>query len=186
MKTMNENRLVMPLREFMDSADGWGHEHGQAVHAKLLKALEANPGKTIVQVSLTGVRRTDASFPRESVVELARRYRRLKGFYLTDAEDQDLLDNWDAAATKRDQPLIFWKEKDFRVLGPKPSRGSEGVFEFLMGRESTTASEAAGALGLKLSNSSSKLKQLLENGFALRREETAPSGGLEYVYLRIR
>lgn len=185
MKAMNESRLVMCLRDFMDSADGWGHEHGQAVHARLLKALEANPGKTIVQVSLAGVRRTDASFPRESVVELAKRYRRLKGFFLTDAEDQDLLDNWEAAASKRDQPVIFWKGKEFRVLGPRPSRGNEGVFELLMGRESTTASEVAGVLGLKLTNASSKLKQLLEQGFALRREETAPSGGLEYVYFRI-
>jgi len=183
---MKENGLLLRLRDFMENSDGWGHEHGQVVHRKLLRALEGTPGRSIVRISLDGVRRTDASFPRESVVELARRYRGQKGFCLIDAADDDLLDNWDAAASKRDQPLIYWKGNKHRVLGPRPGRGNEGVFEFLMNRESTTASEAAGALKLGLTNASSKLKHLLDKGFVLRHEEIAPSGGVEYVYYRIR
>ena len=76
LRSVKEIYLPLRLRDFMDSSEGWGHEHGQAVHLKLLKAVESNPGKAIVRLSLDGVRRTDASFPRESVVELARRFDR--------------------------------------------------------------------------------------------------------------
>ena len=78
----------------MPEQDGWGHEQGRLVFSRLLKAVEANPETEIFLISLEGVRRTDASFPRESVVELARRYREHRGFCLVGVQDEDLLDNW--------------------------------------------------------------------------------------------
>ncbi len=169
----------------MDDQDGWGHEQGRRVHEALLGKLEACPTGQVVRVSLDGVRRTDASFPRESVVELARRYRGQRGFCLVDAADPDIFDNWDAAALKRDQPILCWGGDNWRLLGPEPSRGNKAMFRLVMAGE-TTASSAAQKLGLTLTNASTKLKQLLEGGFVLRREEPAPSGGIEYVYFRIR
>src|SRR5689334_22475085 len=105
---MNENVVTIRLRAHMDRADGWGHAEGQEVLERLLSLIEAQPAVRLVRISLHGVERTDASFPRESVVELAKRFRGTIGFCLTDAEDQDLLDNWDAAARKKEQPLIAW------------------------------------------------------------------------------
>ena len=186
MSSMNEEVLVIRLRQFMSGPDGWGHEQGRDVHAKLLKELEANPGRTVIRVSLKEVQRTDASFPRESVVELARRFRGHKGFCLVDLGDEDLLENWDAAALRREQPLICWRDETYRILGPNPSSGNAAILELVMKKGSLTASAAARALDLKLTNASMKLKQLLDQGFVLRKEETAPSGGVEYTYIRIK
>ena len=153
--------------------------------SKLLKVVEANPETEIFRISLEGVRRTDASFPRESVVELARRYREHRGFCLVGVQDEDLLDNWDAAALKRDQPIIAWKDEKHRILGPQPSRGNKELLELVLSNRSVSASNAAKRLNLKLNNASTKLKQLLEQGFILRNEVAAPSGGVEFTYYRI-
>ena len=182
---MNETPATLRLRDYMDDQDGWGHEQGHRVFEALLKSLEGLPASRVIRVSLSGVRRTDASFPRESVIELARRFRGERGFCLVDVRDPDLLDNWDAAALKRGQPLVSWWGDNWRLLGPSPSRGNTKTFEYLMATESATASHVAKILTLSLTNASTKLKQLLEGGYLLRSEETAQSGGVEYVYHRI-
>ena len=171
----------------METSDGWGHDEGHEVYFKLLKEVESRPGQKIYCISLRDVRRTDASFPRESVVELAKRYRGDKGFYLVDLVNQDLIDNWIAAADKKEQPLMLWDDNEiYRVLGPQPSKGNRELFEFAMSVPKLTTSEAANALNLKLTNTSSKLKQLIDKGYLLRQEEIAPSGGIEFMYFRIK
>ncbi len=185
MKPVKQN-VELRLRDYMASPDGWGREEGRRVHRALLEVIERLPGRRVFRVSLEGVRRTDASFPRESVVELARRFRGHRGFCLVDVYGRDLVDNWDAAATKRDQPLLCWVGKRWQLLGPRPSRGTQDAFELIMATEKCFASEAAKSLGISLTNASTKLKQLLEAGFVLREELISPSGGVEYLYRRIR
>lgn len=179
--------MEIRLRDHMTRSDGWGHEEGREVFTKLLHTVERNPGKRIFRVSLTGVSRTDASFPRESVMELARRYRGDKGFCLVDVTDVDILDNWAAAAEKKNQPMVVWlSDGSHRLIGPQPSKGNASTFEFALQTPIVRAAEAADALGLKVQNASTKLKQLWEQGFLLRREDVADSGGVEFLYFRIR
>lgn len=171
----------------MVNCDGWGHDEGHEVFRKLIKEVEASPGIQIFQISLEGVERTDSSFPRESVVELARRYRGNKGFCLTNVINQDLLDNWDAAAQKREQPLFVWNGDDeYKIIGPEPSQGNIEILKYSLSDENVTASAAANALDIKLTNASTKLKQLSEQGYLLRREELAASGGVEFKYFRVK
>lgn len=187
MGSMNEMTLTIRLRDHMAGSDGWGHEEGREVFTKLLHVVESNPGKRIFRISLAGVSRTDASFPRESVMELARRYRGDKGFCLIDVANVDLLDNWVAAAEKKNQPMVVWLNDDsHRLIGPSPSKGNAPMFEFALKAPIVRTSEAADALDLKVPNASTKLKQLWEQGFLLRREDVADSGGVEYLYFRIR
>ncbi len=183
---MNENALQIRLRDFMSRDDGWGHEEGQSVLGQLLRAVEDHSRVDLVRISLEGVRRTDASFPRESVVELARRYRGEKGVCLTHCTNQDLLDNWDAAALKKEQPLLVWNDDQYRIIGPPPSLGNQEMLQLALSRASITASTAAKALDLKITNASMKLKQLEQQGYLLRKEVVSPSGGKEFVYLRIK
>lgn len=186
---MNENSTTIRLRDLISSSDAWGHEEGREVYSKLLRIVESNPSVGIFRISLEGVKRTDSSFPRESVIELAKRFRGSKGFYLTDIASQDLFDNWDMAAIKKKQPLFIWKNKDddsYQIIGPQPSRGNKEVFEYVVSVSHATAVSCARALGLKLTNVSSKLKYLCEQGFLLRRDETALSGGIEYDYFPIK
>ena len=174
------------LKTYMEGPDGWGHVQGRRVQERLRSLIESHPEESIIRISLDGIKRTDISFPREAVIELARSYRGKRGFCLTDVIDQDLLENWDAAATKLKQPLFVWNDGVcLRCLGPEPSIGLREMLEYVLNVPIARTSEAAIALGLKVPNASNKLKQLWLEGYILRREQSANSGGVEYEYLRL-
>ncbi len=59
------------------------------------------------------------------------------------------------------------------------------MLRYVLSVEAATAGEAARALDIKVPNASNKLKDLWEEGYILRRERTAPTGGVEYEYVRI-
>ena len=183
---MNEIRAIILLRELMESPYGWGRDQGRDVFQRLIKKVEANPGKLVIEVSLKGVERSDISFASETVVEIAKRFRGNKGFFLSDVADEDLLENWEAAAAKKGQPIMVRVDKTARVIGVQPSQGNVVAFEYVLGKMSVTASELASALDLQITNASTKLKQLWEQGFLLRRQESAESGGVEFRYFAIR
>ena len=185
MDLMNEITRAILLRDLMDSPHGWGRDQGREVFQRLIKKIEANPGTIIFNISLKGVERNDISFASETVVELASRYRGDKGFFLTDLVDDDLVENWDAAAIKKGQPIMVWKGKAAQVIGAQPSQGNVTTFEHVLGKMSATASDIASTLDLQITNASTKLKQLWEQGFLLRRQENAESGGVEFRYFVI-
>ena len=176
---------MLSLRKFMNHPDGWGRSEGCEVYSRLLDFVEGNPGTIVFKVSLDGVRRLDMSFALETLVELARRYRRTKGFCLIGLADKDIAENIDAAAEKKDQPLLIWEGKSARVIGGDLSEGTREAFQFAMGRPECRASEFAIQKGISSANASMKFKQLWHKGFLLRRESVADSGGVEFVYQRI-
>jgi hypothetical protein len=186
---MNERRgekMNIHLRELMDGPDGWGRIQGRQVYEQLRSQVETNSAEMIIKISLQGVERTDILFPRESVIALAREYRGTRGFCLREVHHPDLLENWDAAAERREQPLMVWNGNQLiRVLGPELSPGLRHMFDYVLSRPVARTSEAAASLGLKVPNASNKLKQLWQEGYILRREQSASSGGVEYEYLRI-
>lgn len=187
------------LRDYMDAGDGWGVAEGRIVHARLLDAVEAHllaerQATFVFQISLKGVRRTDASFPRESVMQLAHRFREQHGFCLWHLDDPDLIENWEAAARRRVQPMLSWngtvREAKARLIGPPLTEGLRGIFDTLLsaGLGATDSAlelatpDIAARLGLSVSNASNKLKALWAGGYILRREQVAPSGGIEFRY----
>jgi hypothetical protein len=170
----------------MDRPDGWGREQGRGVYQRLLRAVEASAGSLIIRISMKGVQRVDISFASETIVELARRYRGAKGICLIDLTDDDMIENIDAAAAKKDQPLLAWQGKSARVLGEQPTQGCREAFNFALERPQARAAEFAQAKkNLSIANASMKFKQLWEQGFLLRRESSADTGGVEFVYQRI-
>lgn len=175
---------VIPFRDLMDRSEGWGRNQGREVYQRLLRFVEDNPGTVVFRISMKGVQRMDISFASEAIVELARRFRRTKGFCLVDLTDTDLIENIDAACEKKKQPILLAGAKS-AVLGLSPTRGTREAFEFAMGRWQARAAEFAAVKGISLPNSSMKFRQLWEQGFLLRAEGIADSGGVEYVYCRI-
>ena len=139
----------------------------------------------VFAVSLKGIERNDISFASETVVEIAKRFRGNKGFCLKDVIDKDMLENWDAAAAKKGQPVMVWRDKLANVIGVRPSQGNTTTFDYVMSKGSVTTSDVADALDLQVTNASTKLKQLWEQGFLLRRQENAESGGVEFRYFVI-
>ena len=119
---------MLALREFMDRPEGWGRDQGREVYQRLLRFVEDSAGTIIFRVSMKGVQRLDISFASETVVELARRYRRMKGFCLIDITDNDLIENLDAAAKKKDQPIVVWKGNSADVIGVEAKRRSARGF----------------------------------------------------------
>lgn len=182
---MNEKGASLRLRSFMKTAEGWGRAQGREVFQKLLRAVEEQPEVAVFRISLESVERTDISFASEAIVELAKRFRGQKGFCLCDVADDDLLENWEAAASREDQPLTVRSGNRVKVIGSQPSQGNIAAFDFALKREEVTAAELASGLKLQITNASMKLKQLWEQGFLLRRQAVAASGGIEFIYFRI-
>ena len=186
MNLFNEKVVLIKLREFMDEPEGWGRVAGRIVYQRLLKFVEANPGVMVFRVSTEGVRRVDISFASETLVELASRYRGLKGFCLVDLDDVDMIENWEAAAERKIQPIILWAGDNGRVIGTEPSQGNRDALLFALSRPQVRAAEFAEATpDMSIANASTKYKQLWTQGFLLRRESVSDSGGVEFVYQRI-
>jgi hypothetical protein len=183
---MKENAANISFRKLLDSSDAWGHDEGRKVYIKLLDCVEANAGSKIFRISLAGVERTDTTFPRESLMELAKRYRGDKGFCLYDLTNEDLIANWDSAAINKKQPIFIWSSDGYKLIGPALNKGYTAIFGLAQTRDCIRAIDAVKELGLGLSNASSKLKQLWEKGYLLRNEEVAESGGTEYIYYKIK
>jgi hypothetical protein len=126
------------------------------------------------------------SFISETVVELARRYRGSKGFCFVDLDDPDLIENCDAAADRQSQPMVVWAGGKPNPIGQQPSPGNREAYLFALERPVTRAAEfAAASEGISIANASTKFKQLWEQGFLLRRESAADTGGVEFVYHRV-
>jgi hypothetical protein len=183
---MNEGIRVLELREAMDRPEGWGRDQGREVYHRLLRSVEETPGTLVFRISMKDVQRLDISFASETIVELARRYRGTKGFCLVDLTDPDLIENLDAAAARKKQPLLIWDGTSVRLIGCEPPQGCREAYQFALGRPQTRAAEFVQTKqDMSIANASMKFKQLWEQGFLLRQESTADSGGVEYVYRRI-
>ena len=174
------------LYDLTGRPEGWGREQGRAVYSRLLSFVESHPGMLVFRISVDQVQRMDISFASETIVQLARRYRGRKGFCFTDLSDRDMLENCEAGAERGEQPLLAWDGDIPSVIGPQPSAGTRDAFRFALRRPSTRVAEfVAEQQGISIRNASNKFKQLWEQGFLLREERSADSGGVEYVYQRI-
>lgn len=175
------------LSHFMDGDEGWGRAAGRVVYPRLVQYVESKPGVLVFAVSVAGVKRVDISFASETVVELARRHRTGKGFCFVDLTDADMEENFAAAAERSKQPLMAWAGSKGRVMGPQPSQGLADAFSYALTKSEVRASDfATSASNVSITNASTKFKQLWEAGYLLRQEATAASGGVEFVYCRIK
>lgn len=183
---MNQNSIVVKLLDFTSSASPFGNIEGKNVYRKLVDFVEEHPRTQIFGISLEGIKATDASFPRESVVSLAKHFRGERGIFLTDLHDRDLIDNWTYAARAKDQPLVIWNGAVFEVIGPELNPSTRSLVGYVFERRSVLASQVAADLGLSVQNASTRLKGLVAAGYLLRAEEVAESGGIEFKYRAIR
>lgn len=182
---MKQTHRNVKLLDLTKNPDVWGNAKGKEVGALLQNFIQGHPATDVFKVSFEGIERTDASFSREAVVEIASRFRTKHALAIVDLDDDDLIENLEVAAVKKEQPLFMWQDDSWKLLGPSPTRGNMDLLNHILTVAETTASMAASALDLKLTNASTKLKQLWEGGYIMRREEMAPTGGIEYIYYRI-
>ncbi|QQN27376.1 MarR family transcriptional regulator [Pseudomonas syringae group genomosp. 3] len=182
---MNQKTPIIKLLDLTGDDHPFGNVQGKATFRMLLDVVEANPHALIFGISLDGIEATDASFPRESVVAVAKLFKGERGFFLKDVKSRDLLDNWRYAAQAKEQPLTVWTNRSFEVIGPELSPSAADLLGCVLSNGSITTARAADLLKISVPNASTKLKKLLDSGYILRAEEAAESGGIEFMYYAI-
>ncbi|MBE2164535.1 winged helix-turn-helix transcriptional regulator [Acinetobacter oleivorans] len=185
---MNENIHVMKLIDYCSGNPmPFGNQKGRDVFPQLKAIIDSAPAQRIFEISFDGIEFTDSSFARESVLLLAKMYRGNKGLYLShfDPKNVDMLDNWDYAAEKVEQPILVKMGEEARLLGNRLSSSNQEVFDLVMKTKEITTNKVAAQLNLSVPNASTKLKKLVDEGYILRVEEVAESGGIEFIYKSI-
>ncbi len=177
---------MINLIDFTEDDHPFGNIQGKETFRMLAEFIDDHPTQKIFGISLAGIEATDASFPRESVVSIAKQYRGERGFFLEGFKSRDLIDNWSYAAKAKDQPFVIWNDKDFELIGPDVSSSAKALIDYILENHTVTASKVASDLNVTIQNASTKLKKLVTQGFILRSEDIAESGGIEYNYHSIK
>lgn len=165
----------------------FGNPLGRQVFASLQTKLDGLPAESIAEISLAGIRVTDASFARESVISLAKLNAGRTGIFLSSIATPDIFDNWDYAAKAKGQAIsVEQSDGTYKTIGPELTAGIRDLFEFAINERTVTTHKVAQHFDISSPNASAKLKKLAEMGLLLGRKETAETGGLEYVYRAIR
>lgn len=182
---MNQNSVILELLKFTNETHPYGNAMGRQAFVNLISHLDTLPKAHVIGISFGNVV-ADSSFLREAVISVVKHYRGEKFFYIQDLDDADVRDNCHYAAEAKRQPIVAWSGHDYSILGPQPSSSNLALLEMVLSKRSVTTAQAAVDLDISVQNASTKLKKLVEEGYIMRREEVAESGGIEYVYAAIR
>lgn len=175
--------MLVKLLELTENNDHpFGNVQGREVFKRLQSVVDANPSSKSFEISLEGVVATDSSFPRESVIALAKQLRGEKWFYITHVNSLDLIDNWDYAATAKQQSLILISDKETRVIGPDAKTSTRELLDFIISQRWASTANVAKALGISVQNASTRLKKLSNEGLLIRSEASSLTGGIEFIY----
>ncbi len=178
--------MLIKLLDFTKDDHPNGNVKGKAVFADLLKFIELHPSIEIFGISLKGIVATDASFPRESVMAIAKYFSGEKFIYLADLEDDDLIDNWTYGAVAKDQPMTVWNSNKASFIGPDMTKSVRELTDYLLIKQRVTTSQVSNDFDITIQNASTRLKNIFKLGYVKRVEEVAESGGKEFVYQLIR
>ncbi|CAE6919603.1 Transcriptional regulator [Vibrio sp. B1ASS3] len=78
--------MLLKLIDYTKDAHPNGNVKGKAVYSDLFHLVENHQSIDTFGISLDGIVATDASFPRESVMALAKHFSGVKFFYLSDID----------------------------------------------------------------------------------------------------
>jgi hypothetical protein len=182
---MKHKKIVIDLKEIVNDEHAFGNEEGREAYLAISKIVDQNPSGIFFAISLKNIKATDASFPRESVISLAKGLRGEKGFYLIDVHSRDLLDNWAYGAIAKEQPIFVLSESGYEVIGIKLNQANKELLDFIISKKEVTTSMVVEHFGVSAQNASGKLKKLYNQGVILGSKEVAESGGLEFIYRSI-
>jgi len=182
---MKESAPIIYLRELAGEDTLFGNEDGRKIYNRLLDEIDSLNGNSIFCISLKGIKATDASFPRESVISAAKMKKGEVGFFLVDFRSQDLIDNWNYGCIAKEQPLIVYQDNCHRVLGPPLPETASELLDYVIQQGTVTTSLIADEFDVTPQNASGRLKKLHDLGLIMGKKEVANSGGLEFVYCAI-
>lgn len=182
---MKQNPKIR-LFDLIGGDTAFGIEDGRRDFNKLQNIIDEYPENVIFEICLAGVNRTDASYPRESVIQLAKSLRGEKAFYLTEFARQDLQDNWDYAATAKDQNIIVYKANGYNILGKDIGPKAKELLDYIIDHGEVTTSKVITVFDVSAQNASARLKKLFNLGLVMGSKQTAETGGMEFVYTAVK
>jgi hypothetical protein len=166
--------------------EGWGHEEGREAFAKINRLLTGR-SEPIVLLDARGVKRMDVTFARESVANLVRQHRVGRALFIGDASES-VRENIDAALARAKLSVLHRSARgDYQVLGLELRGHLRATLEIVDRLAPTTAKVVAAQVegGMNLPACNNRLKDLADAGLVLRVEDSAESGGKEYVYVAL-
>lgn len=174
--------MVIKLLELTDgNSHPFGNVIGREVFGKLRDFVDSHPIDKVFEVSLEGIEATDSSFPRESVISIAKQLRGEKWFYLSNLSSMDLIDNWDYGAKAKQQSLVVYNG-EHRIIGPDLKSSTKELLDLVLTRGTVSTANVAKELKISVQNASTRLKKLLNEGLIMRVEESSQTGGIEFLY----
>lgn len=179
---MKQKNHILDVRKYTDSPNPYGTTRGRMAHTLLVNDIDALPRASEVGISLANIESADVSFFRECIIYSVKRFIRERSFYICNVADEDLIANLHGAALSGEQPLTCWVGEQCRFIGPETSSANQTMLDFVIRKHKTTTAEAASFLKISVQNASTRLKRLAEEGYLLRSEESAESGGKEFIY----
>lgn len=182
---MNSTVRTLRLRNLMAGPEGWGRAAGIKMQQALRTRIDAAPAPDLVRLSLDGVTRLDVTFAAEALVAQVRHYRGVRSLCVVDLPHEDVTENVAAAADRMAVPVTLWRGEAVQMAGPVPGASVREALDFALGRPRTCTRDLAATLGLSVTNASTRLKLLWEQGYLMRAEIAAASGGTEFIYARI-
>ncbi len=181
---MNEIEQTFQLRQFTMSPEGWGRAFGVPIQRKLASYIDDSKVQ-VARIALDSVQKIDVTFASVVLVELVRQNLGQRAICLCNLANDDIFENIAAAAGRMKVPVTIWHGGTVQVVGLVPSPALRAPLLYALERSEVRAAWFAAASGQRIANASTKFKQLWEQGFLIRHESHAASGGAEYVYRRI-
>lgn len=179
---MNQKIPTIDFSKCAGQKNPYGSPRGKLAHDSLLSEIEKIGKVDVISISFRGLEGADVSFLREALVYVIKRYKKEIFFYVTDLPDEDIVANLQAAAVSGGEQVTYWSGNECRFLGPEQSTSSKILLDLIAAHRSSTTADVAEALNISVQNASTRLKRLYEEGYLMRIEETAESGGREFVY----
>jgi len=179
---MNEKNYIIALRDFTEESNPYGTSRGKQTYARLLDHIDKLKDVSIIGISFSRLEGADISFLRESLIYTIKRYSKKITFFAFNFQDEDIFANLDGAAMSGEEHLTCWVGNQCEFVGPKPTAASKVLLDMVITHRSTTTAKAAEELNISVQNASTRLKRLAEEGFLLRVEEAADTGGKEFIY----
>lgn len=160
----------------------YGSAAGKLAFQELNALIDAHPEASAFGISLDGIDYLDSCFARESIIKLAMLKRGRQGIFLSNLVSNDVRDNIDYAAQAMGQPLTVWEGTSASFIGLPMGSAATALISALQGVMRATTPQIAEKLGISIPNASTRLKRLVEQGYLIREEAAAKSGGIEHWY----
>jgi predicted transcriptional regulator len=183
---MKQSVLTIELYDFAKTDRPYGTIEGRAAFSKLIDHINQLSNISLIKVSLKKIKEIDISYSRETIVSVAKYYKGEKGLYITDVENDDIVENIHFACIAKSQPLLIWTSDTYKVLGEPLSAPNQALLEVVLKKKITTTTNVAKELDISVQNASTRLKKLVDEGYILRTEVSAESGGKEYIYTALK